>query len=161
MIRVPPQAQRGITMVESIVALVVLSIGLLGIAGMYVMSLQTGRTAMLRTQAVNLVSDLGDRIRANGRAGNAYDLATYGGAPAEHDCVVTANCTAAELAEDDLARWLQNVDDALPTGVDAQVVFTPAAAVGLPEQYRIDLSWREASEDFSYGSSTFLIAAAP
>ena len=87
--------------------------------------------------------------------------ATYGGAPAEHDCVVTANCTAAELAEDDLARWLQNVDDALPTGVDAQVVVTRAAAVGLPDQYRIDLLWREASEEFSYGSSTFLIAAEP
>ncbi|MGD9596973.1 MAG: type IV pilus modification protein PilV [Steroidobacteraceae bacterium] len=154
-------AQRGITMVESLVALVVLSIGLLGIAGMYVMSLQTGRTAMLRTQAVNLVSDLGDRIRANGSAGIAYDLAAYGGAPAEHACVVVANCSAAELAEDDLARWLDSVDDTLPTGVNAQVVFTPAAATGLPDQYRIDLDWREASEDFSYGSSTFLIAAAP
>ncbi|MBV6416461.1 MAG: hypothetical protein CMLOHMNK_01023 [Steroidobacteraceae bacterium] len=161
MINASPAAQRGITMVESLVALVVLSVGLLGIAGMYVMSLQTGRTAMLRTQAVNLVSDLGDRIRANGRAGIAYDLAAYGGAPAQHDCVVVANCSAAELAEDDLARWLQSVNDALPAGAVPTVVFTPAAAAGRPDQYRIDLAWQEASENFSYGSSTFLIAAAP
>ena len=49
------QAQRGITMVESLVALVVLSIGLLGIASLYVTSLRTGRTALIRTQAVSLV----------------------------------------------------------------------------------------------------------
>lgn len=153
-------AQRGITMVESLVALVVLSVGLLGIASLYVTSLQTGRTALIRTQAVNLVGDMGDRIRANGRARGAYDIDLYGGAPAVLDCVVTANCSAADLAEDDLARWLASVTAALPSPV-AQVNFVAAAGAGLPDQYQISVQWQEASEAFSYNASTFLIPVSP
>ena len=157
------QAQRGITMVESLVALVVLSIGLLGIASLYVTSLRTGRTALIRTQAVSLVSDLGDRIRANSRANTtapaAYDLATYGGAPVTHGCVGAANCSAAQLAEDDLSHWLDNVNATLP-GPVAQVVVTRGGA-GLPDQYDIQLTWQEASETFNYRASTFVIAATP
>ncbi len=152
--------QRGFTMVESLVALVVLSVGLLGIAGLYVTSLRTGRTALIRTQAVNLVSDMGDRIRANGRARGAYATAVYSGGPVEHDCVVNANCTAAELAEDDLARWITSVDATLPSPV-ATVAYTAAAATGLPDQFQISLTWQEASEAFSYQTSTFLIPVTP
>ncbi|MGE0581484.1 MAG: type IV pilus modification protein PilV [Steroidobacteraceae bacterium] len=152
--------QRGFTMVESLVALVVLSVGLLGIAGLYVTSLRTGRTAMIRTQAVNLVSDMGDRIRANGRGRAAYATATYSGGPVEHDCVVNANCSGAELAEDDLARWIASVDATLP-GPVATVEFTPAAATGLPDQFQISLTWQEARESFSYQTSTFLIPVTP
>jgi type IV pilus assembly protein PilV len=152
--------QRGFTMVESLVALVVLSVGLLGIAGLYVTSLRTGRTAMIRTQAVNLVSDMGDRIRANGLARGAYDTAVYSGGPAERYCVVTANCTAAQLAEDDLSRWITSVDAALP-GPVATVAFTPAAAAGLPDQYQISLTWQEANESYSYQTSTFLVPVTP
>ncbi len=158
-----PTTQRGITMVESLVALLVLSIGLLGIASLYVTSLRTGRTALIRTQAVSLVSDLGDRIRANSRATRspaaAYDLATYGGAPAQHGCVGAANCSADELAEDDLSHWLDNVNATLP-GPVARVVVTPGAT-GFPDQYDIQLTWQEASESFNYRASTFVIAATP
>lgn len=152
--------QRGFTMVESLVALVVLSVGLLGIAGLYVTSLRTGRTAMIRTQAVNLVSDMGDRIRANGRARGAYATAAYGAGPAARNCVVTANCSAAQLAEDDLAGWITSVNATMPSPV-ATVVYTAAAGAGLPDQFQISLAWQEASEAFSYQSSTFLIPVTP
>lgn len=157
------KAQRGLSMVESLVALVVLSIGLLGIASLYVTSLRTGRTALIRTQAVSLVSDLGDRIRANSRANTtapaAYDLATYGGAPVTHGCVTASNCSADQLAEDDLSHWLDNVNATLP-GPVAQVVVTRGGP-GLPDQYAIQLTWQEASETFNYRASTFVIAATP
>ena len=157
------KAQRGLSMVESLVALVVLSIGLLGIASLYVTSLRTGRTALIRTQAVSLVSDLGDRIRANSRANTtapaAYDLATYGGAPVTHGCVSASNCSADQLAEDDLSHWLDNVNASLP-GPVAQVVVTRGGP-GLPDQYDIQLTWQEASENFNYRASTFVIAATP
>ena len=64
----PRRNIRGITMVESLVALVVTSVGMLGIAGLYVTGIKAGRSALLRTQAVNLASDMADRIRANRRA---------------------------------------------------------------------------------------------
>ncbi|MBM2853444.1 MAG: Type pilus modification protein PilV, partial [Steroidobacteraceae bacterium] len=50
--------QNGFTLVETLVALVVLAIGMLGIAALYLNSLQAGRTAIYRTQAVNLAADL-------------------------------------------------------------------------------------------------------
>ena len=57
--------QRGFTIVEALVALVVLAVGMLGIASLYVTTLRASGSAMSRMQAINLASDLGDRIRAN------------------------------------------------------------------------------------------------
>lgn len=56
---------RGMSLVEVLVALVVLSIGLLGIAQVLIHGMRTSHAALLRTQAVNLVADMAERIRAN------------------------------------------------------------------------------------------------
>lgn len=159
--------ERGVTMVESLVALVVLSIGLLGIAGLFVESLRSSRTALLRTHAVNLAGDIADRILANGNARDAYDTATYAGAPAVHRCAPTAadagiNCSVAELAEDDLARWQAAVSDALPAPVvdpatAAVVDYTGAANPGRPDRYRITIAWQEPGVDDPYTYSTELV----
>ena len=97
---------QGFSIVEVLVALVVLSIGMLGIAALYVESLRAGRTAVYRTQAVNLASDMADRIRANRNARDAYALAAND-SPTVQDCAppTPVVCTEAELAEDDMARW--------------------------------------------------------
>jgi type IV pilus assembly protein PilV len=110
----PPQSLRGFTLVEALVALLILSVGMLGIAGLFVESVRSSRTALLRTQAVNLVADMADRIRANTSAREAYDSASYAADPAPQDCAPSnvsagANCTLQELAEDDLARWIAAV----------------------------------------------------
>ena len=78
--RVRCRGAAGFTIVEVLVALVVLSVGMLGIAGLYVVTLQSGGTAIYRTQAVNLASDMADRIRANRNAGVAYQNGAAGGA---------------------------------------------------------------------------------
>ena len=54
------------------VSLVVLSVGMIGIAALYAQGLGAGRTALYRTEAVNLVGDMADRIRANRLGGVAY-----------------------------------------------------------------------------------------
>ena len=74
----PRDGAAGFTIVEVLVALVVLSVGMLGIAGLYVITLQSGGTAIYRTQAVNLASDMADRIRANRNAGVAYQNGASG-----------------------------------------------------------------------------------
>lgn len=63
---------RGFTLIEVLVALVVMSVGMLGIAALYLEGLRAGRTALYRTTAVNLAADMADRIRANPNAGLAY-----------------------------------------------------------------------------------------
>jgi type IV pilus assembly protein PilV len=148
--------QRGLSIVEALVALVVIAVGMLGIAGLYLSSLQASRTAKLRTQAVQLVGSLADRIRANRDAAIAYDTAQYGGAPQKHSCD-TATCTAANLAEDDLSRWMDDLKDpisGLPGGtrVVGTVVVTDRVRPN-PDNYVITVSWREANSDIDYSYS--------
>ncbi len=137
--------QRGITMVESLVALVVLSVGMLGIAGLYVSSLKAGRSALIRTQAVNLASDLADRIRANRKGLGAYATAGYGTkGPALKGCL-GGDCSPAALAQDDLARWNTQLADTMPSNAAGTIAFKdpvfPAPAV-----YTITVSWRESGD---------------
>ena len=63
---------KGFSLVEVLIALIIMSVGMLGIAGLYVQSMQAGRTSMLRHHAVTLAGDVADRIRANPAAGAAY-----------------------------------------------------------------------------------------
>lgn len=162
--------QRGVTMVEALVALVVLSIGLLGIAGLFVESLRNSRTALLRTHAVNLAGDIADRILANSSAGVAYDTASYAAAPVTHNCAPTAalggnNCSIAELAEDDLARWQAAVSLALPPPLvpaDAAVVEFIRAAPGRPDRYRISIAWQEpGAPQYTYSAELAMMPRPP
>ena len=154
--------QRGVTIVEGLVALVILSVGMLGIASLYVTSLKTGRTALLRTHAVNLVNDMIDSIRANGSARAAYDLADRTGEdPTAISCGDDGVCTQAEIAERDLASWLEAVQKTLP-GATGNIDFE-AAAGGVPDVYVVSVEWREAgeSQDYRYDASLEMFPVTP
>jgi type IV pilus assembly protein PilV len=149
--------QAGVSIVESLVALLVLSIGLLGIAGMFLDSVKNSRTALLRTQAVNAVSDMADRIRANSAAREAYDTGTYADGPAKQRCSAEGddegvNCSVEDLAQDDLARWIEAIrgDEDTPgllPGTNypdaATVEYVAPAGANDPEEYIIRVRWLE------------------
>jgi type IV pilus assembly protein PilV len=158
-----------VSLVESLVALVVLSVGLLGVASLLLAGVRSNRTALYRTQAVNLVSDMTDRIRANANAGDAYDNDTYGGAPATQGCAPTAavagaNCTIEELAQDDLARWIASARLLLPdfpsSPVVAEVNYIAAPAPTQPETYQVSIAWQEPGEDQPFNLRTDLVLMA-
>ncbi len=165
------------SLVEVLVALVVLSVGMLGIAVLFVQSVAGSRTALFRTQAVNLASDMADRIRANGNARAAYDLSSYSGAPLPHDCAPAvddagANCTVGQLAEDDLARWLASIQQILPApGADAvpgnvQYIPPDPTVPNSPERYRVTVSWQEPgrakdSSSLSYSTDVVMMPRPP
>jgi type IV pilus assembly protein PilV len=149
---------RGFTLVEALVALVVLAIGMLGIAGLYVESLRASRTALTRTEAVVLAADMADRIRANplgNYAKAADDAGTINAACAPGG----AGCTADQLALHDIAQWVQVVDDrydapasgrrALPGGRGEIAVDTTT----IPRTYTITISWDESGERTSSGAA--------
>jgi type IV pilus assembly protein PilV len=139
------RTQSGFTMVEVLVALVVLAIGLLGIAALYLNSLQAGRTAIYRTEAVTLASDLADRIRMNRTAEAAYNV-TYGTAKtAVGACATTAGCTDAQLATTDLADWKAAIAQRLPDG-EGEVTVTAPTGVGEPATYVVSIRWSEVGE---------------
>jgi type IV pilus assembly protein PilV len=137
--------QSGFTMVEVLVALVVLAIGLLGIAALYLNSLQAGRTAIYRTQAVNLAADLADRIRMNRTAQAAYGTLFADAEAAVANCDLTGGCIDTDLASTDLARWKATLAQVLPNG-QGQVVVTPPVAVGEPTNYVVTVQWAEVGE---------------
>lgn len=138
-----PRRQRGFNLVEVLVALVILAVGLLGIAALYLDSLRTGRTAIYRTQAINLASDMGDRIRSNRAAGIGYELDFDDDAPAAvANCESTAGCSAAQMAQNDLNRWRALAELLLPEG-GSQIEVT----AGTPNVYVISLRWTEAGSE--------------
>lgn len=133
-----PIKNSGFTLVETLVAMVVISVGMLGIAAMYVEGLRAGKTSIYRTEAINLVSDMADRIRANPTA-----VAAYGGVGANNNCVNVNDCTPAQLAADDIFRWQQDVGARVPGGVSAIAV-----VAGVPvNTYTITLRWAEAGSN--------------
>ncbi len=134
-------SSRGFTLVEALVALVVLAVGMLGMASMYVMTLQSGGTAIYRTQAVSLAADMAERIRANRRAttgsGNGYG----GAAAAALGCTGTgaAVCEPDDLAADDLLQWSNTVTEALPSGEGTVTADTATN----PITYTVSVEWNE------------------
>ncbi|HEX9773028.1 MAG TPA: type IV pilus modification protein PilV [Steroidobacteraceae bacterium] len=115
---------RGFTLVEGLIALLVLSIGMLGIAALYVETLQSGRSAQVRTQAVSIAADLADRIRANRVPVDAYT-----------GVGLNARATA------DLNEWNALVAAQLPEG-DGEIRFIAGTAT-TPASYTIRVSWTE------------------
>lgn len=169
MCAVTPARACGASLIECLIALVVFSVGMLGVASLTVEALRNGHSALLRTQAVNLVADMQDRIRANPVAGAAYDCARYGGAPVERNCASTESsgggrCTAAELAEDDLARWQRAARAALPLRSEpcaADVAWRAGASEGDLARYRIGLSWHEAGSEKPSSLQSDLVLVPP
>lgn len=127
-------------MVEALVALVVLAVGMLGIAGLYVMTLRSGSSAIYRMQAINLATDMADRIRSN-RNANVF----YNDAAADNGCFGAAavDCTPEQMAQSDLFLWNTQLTQALPSGAGTVVV----AGASAPYTYTITVSWYEQGSD--------------
>lgn len=132
-------------MVEVLVALVVLAVGLLGIAALLLKSLQSGRIATYRTQAVNLAADLADRIRMNRTATAAYGTLFADVEVEVPACDTLAGCSDADLAATDLSRWKARLAQFLPDG-EGQVVVAAPLGAGEPDNYVITVQWTEAGE---------------
>jgi type IV pilus assembly protein PilV len=134
------RSARGFTLVEVLVALVVMAVGMLGIAALYVEGLRAGRTAVYRSAAVTLASDMADRIRAN-PTGNYV-----GAGPGDDNGCVNGgvDCAPDELAADDWSRWLIDLASRLPTGARAEI---EQAAVAPATEVRITLYWPEPGQE--------------
>lgn len=112
--------QRGISLIEALVSLVVLALGVMGLAGVQARMLTESRTANYRSTAIGLIDDLTNRMLLNRDTAlsNGYALA-WGSTKNAQDCVATT-CTGAQLAKSDLNLWRLTLVAALP-GADATV----------------------------------------
>jgi type IV pilus assembly protein PilV len=117
--------QRGFTLLEVLIALLVLSIGLLGLASLQTVGLRSNTMATTRTHATQLAYDISDRMRANLAAtytANANNVVTailtdY----ALASCAPPLPDPTVNQANDDLNTWCNTISTMLPAG-DAQIV---------------------------------------
>ena len=112
--------EAGFTLVEVMVALVILSIGLLGLAGLQAQGLSGSTDASLQSQAVLYVYDMTERMRTN------RDAATATSKPYELDFGDTPAATLPAVVKDDLDDWLAQLAT-LPNGQGAIAVDTSGA----------------------------------
>ncbi|MBL1143143.1 MAG: type IV pilus modification protein PilV [Proteobacteria bacterium] len=107
----------GFTLLEVLVALLILAIGILGIAGLQFQALRFNHDAYLRTQISVTATDIMDLIRLNSANAAAYEGNHIVGA-------ATGACdiTVANDAANDLACWRQQLATVLPAGSQANIV---------------------------------------
>ena len=152
------RAPRGFSLLEVMVAVIVFTIGLLGLGAMIGTSVRSNHVGLLHTQASFLAESIFDRMRANvqGVWLDQYDGTWAGtGSPAA-TCGSGSPCTAANLAKNDAWTWGLEVSQQLPNG-SGTIACTPNsgapsanALLAVPiydGTCRISISWNEVSED--------------
>ncbi|MFK7864757.1 MAG: type IV pilus modification protein PilV [Pseudohongiellaceae bacterium] len=140
--------QGGTTLMEVLVSLLVLSGGMLGMAGVQTVSLRNNQTAYYRTQATALSLDMVERLRANIVAVQAGGYDNVAGA-ATASCFTAAGCNAGQMAAQDILDWSAQVAAALPNGASTVCLDatgndgTPGAAAcdGNGRVYAIKIWW--------------------
>lgn len=102
-------------MLEVLISVLVLSFGLLGLAGLQAYGLKNNHSAYLRSIATQQAYDIADRMRANrqGVANGKFTLAS--GIPADPGCI-TSGCSASDLADYDMFQWNTDNGALLPSG---------------------------------------------
>ena len=124
----------GFTLLEVLVALLVLSIGLLGIGKLVMLSSRANDSAYMRSQATALAYSILDAMRANRSEAlsGTYDI-TLGAGPAAVTCTVAAPCNSATQAQNDLNLWKSALTAALPAGDGSVTTATVPNAGGIPQ----------------------------
>lgn len=112
--------QQGFSFLESLLALFILSIGLLGVAAMHGQSMRTGHVAVQQMSVISKGEEILERMRANPQG-----IADYAGAAASHGCSSGNSCTPADMAADDLFIWLAEINTLLPGAPVAAIQVLP------------------------------------
>jgi type IV pilus assembly protein PilV len=115
--------QRGLSMIEVLVAIVIISLGLLGMAGLQAAGLRGSQSAFYRAQAAQFASDMAERMRAN--LGQARDYAIALGDPPP---------TGTTVIDRDRADWLARLAT-LPGGLGSIAIDIPTNTVTITVQW--------------------------
>lgn len=137
---------RGFTLLEVLIALLVISIGLLGVAALQISSLRNNLSAEHLGQATQLAYSMADRMRVNAfyvkstANGGVYISKLPKDATQKAACTSTG-CPPAVMAENDLFEWNQNTEKVLPGGVGS-ITRTGDSSTAV---YTVSVQWLDAS----------------
>lgn len=149
-------SQRGFSMLEILITLVIIATALLGTAGLQMYAMRMGKSGEFRTQAVFLASDIAERMEANKAAavaGNYAVAAASTPSAAGTDCSA-GPCDTSALANWDISEWENAIIAVGLPQASWQITQTTA---GNPSTYSIAINWTDRSstttgsgENFSY-----------
>lgn len=135
-----PLANRGVSLIEALVALLVLALGVMGMAGIQTRTLVESRTTNARSVAVMMADDLLDRMQANATvrvtnpATNPY-IVGFNDTLTTADCI-SSTCNGTQLAQFDLQQWKTQLSQLLPGG-NARVFRSTTD----PAQFGVLIGW--------------------
>lgn len=145
-----PVTQMGFSLIEALVAFMIISVGMLGIASLQTISMKAGHTAITRTEAILSAQNILDRMRANstqianydngvtpaGASNGCSDVEDYS-SKAVTNAVV---CTTAQLVADDVFNWRQSL---APNMAASTITVVAPVAPRVLNTVTITMSWTE------------------
>ncbi len=128
-LKIERQGAFAFSLIEVLIALFVLSTGLLALAGLQIKSIQTSHQAYLLTQATLQAHDMAERIKSN----PAFNYKYTSNVSNKPDCISRA-CLPQEVAQYDVYEWQQNIALLLPGGFGTIQENTP-------NNFSIEINW--------------------
>ncbi len=107
--------QHGFTLIEVMVALVIFTISLLGLAGLQAAALRDNHLANQNTIAIQMAEDMAERLRANPSGIRNGDYNAISSKPGSQNCY-HGNCTSSQIAQMDAYQWFTMIQNLLPSG---------------------------------------------
>ena len=128
--------QKGVSFLEVLIAVVVISIGFLATSRMQIMGMRYNQSAFFKSQASIMASDIADRMRANldGVNDGEYDSISTKSAPSDPGCM-TDGCDSTDLAALDVFQWSNSIGNTLPDGI--------GTVERNGDLFEIEVSWNE------------------
>ncbi len=146
------QGAQGFTLIEIVVAVLILAVGILGAAGMQSVGVRESQNSYFRSQANLLAIDMADKMRANrAEAVRGSSSAYLDEAPASPGCNYgSSDCASNSVAELDLYGWNQAIENSgLPNpthSIDLVSEIVDATGTVVSSVYDIQLRWDERRE---------------
>lgn len=155
---------QGFTLLEAVVAALVLAVGVLGVASLQVASMKSNHAAYMTSQAVNALDELAAMLSSNpsGAAAGNYQFDSSNAAPSDpgYVCNGSDSCTSSELAAWQLFDWYQQLSTQVKLpAVQASAACIAACADGVA--YRLSVAWdegRDGSFDDGVDPALYLVA---
>ncbi len=165
----PCRREGGFSMIEVLVTLLIISLALLGTAGLQAYSMRLNQGGQFRSLAVFLAADLAERLEGNkaGATAGSYAVTSTTGAAyvagttSASSACVTGACNAANLAAYDLSQWQSAVAASLPQSSWSVVLTQAASGTQTQSNYTITIGWvdRRSNTTNAAGSSNSAVGS--
>ncbi|MFK8011655.1 MAG: type IV pilus modification protein PilV [Marinicellaceae bacterium] len=162
--------QKGFTLIEAMIAVVVFSFGLLGVAGVMLVAVKSNHNGYMRTQATFLAHSIVESMRSNSWAvwNNVYN-GTYQGYSSTDGMCTTNACSCTAAANRDTQKWSNMITNTLTNGqgeIDCDSSGAYAFACGESDQpylgfCTITITWNESNETSAVSEQSVTVVSGP